>query len=307
MIDFFDKMRCWGGKRNPWLEKLKIYGAWNTLVTWSANAVLPLYFKVTAGRRENSLKNVPVEKGVMISLTSFGPRLEKIWLVIEGLLRQKVKPERIVLYLTQSQVPDVEKLPKSLLRLRERGLEIVLCPDNIRSHTKYFYAMTQNPDATVITVDDDLFYRSDLVKELLRSHDEHPEAICANWVKEIIPGVDKYAEWPDGKKREVKNNFLLLGVSGVLYPPHALHKDAFDVRNIIDLCLTADDVWLSCMALREGTPILFTNYRYNHLPVMIPNNETLISVNRERNQVQVDNLNKHYGKTIGVRPFIDLV
>ncbi|MDE7160137.1 MAG: hypothetical protein K2O24_04760 [Muribaculaceae bacterium] len=306
MIDFFDKMRSWGGRRNPLLQKLKVYGVWNTFVTWSANTILPMYFKATAGKKENSLKGVPVEKGVMISLTSFGPRLEKLWLVIEGLLRQKTKPEKIVLYLTASQVPDIEKLPQSLLKQRERGLEIVLCPDNIRSHTKYYYAMTQNPDKTVITVDDDLFYRSDLVTELLKSSREYPGAICANWVKEIIPGEEKYANWPDGHKRELKKNFLLLGVSGVLYPPHALHEDAFDVGNIIDLCLTADDVWLSCMAIRKGTPILYTAYKYNHLPVMIPNNETLISVNMERNQVQVDNLNRHFLAATGKRPFVDL-
>lgn len=303
MIDFFDNLRFWGGNRNRILDRLKLYGVWNNIVSIAANGILPLYFRLTSGNKTNSLNISNRESGVIVSLTSFGPRLKKIWLVIESLLRQKVKPERIILYLTASQVEDISKLPKSLLKLRKRGLEIVLCPDNIRSHTKYYYAMTQNPQSIVITVDDDLFYRSDLVEELIRSHKEYPEAICANWVKEILPGNEKYTNWPDGNKREIKNNFLLLGVSGVLYPPHALHEDAYNVKNIINLCLTADDVWLSCMAIKKGTPILFTNYKYNHLPVMIPNNETLISVNRDRNQVQVDNLNNYYLENSGSQPF----
>lgn len=303
-IDFFDKMRFWGGKRNAFLSKIKFYGIWNQTIALTANVFLPIYFKITSSQKKNSLQDG--QENVIVSLTSFGPRLKKIWLVIEGLLRQSVKPEKIILYLTASQVPDIEKLPKSLLRLRNRGLEIKLCPDNIRSHTKYFYAMTQNPEAIVITVDDDLFYRSDLVQKLLESHAEYPDSICANWVKEILPENEKYAKWPDGAHRERKSNFLLLGVSGVLYPPHSLHADAFNVDNIINLCLTADDVWLSCMAIRKGTPILFTGYKYNHLPVMIPNNETLISVNRERNQIQVDNLNQYYKEKTGYMPFIDL-
>ncbi len=307
MIDFFDKLRFWGSHRTPFLQKLKFYGMWNKFVEISANMILPVYFSFTAKNEKYALNKKGYKKNdVIVSVTSFGPRLNKIWLVIESLLRQTVKPDRIILYLTASQTPDIEQLPKSLLKLRQRGLEIKLCPDNIRSHTKYYYAMTQNPDSIVITVDDDLFYRSDLVSELLRSHEECPDAICANWVKEILPYTDKYASWPDGINRELKKNFLLLGVSGVLYPPHSLHSDAFNVEKILELCLTADDVWLSCMAIKKGTPILFTNYRYNHLPVYIPNNETLISVNRERNQIQIDNLNRYYRDLTGFRPFIDL-
>jgi hypothetical protein len=98
----------------------------------------------------------------------------------------------------------------------------------------------------------------------------------------------------------------LLGVSSVLYPPHSLHEELFNKEAIIEQCLTADDVWLSCMALLKGTPIYFTNYEYHHLPVRIKNNETLLSVNRERNQICVDNLNRYYLEKLGIRPFIDL-
>lgn len=305
MVDFFDKMRFWGGRRNALLQRLRLYGIWNNLVAMAANAILPPYFRLTSRRKRYSIAPCDNPR-VIVSLTSFGPRLSRLWLVIETLMRQSVKPDKIILYLTASQVNGIDSLPKSLLAMRSRGLDIRLAPDNIRSHTKYYYAMTQYPEATVITVDDDLFYRSDLVEKLLQSSEEYPGAICANWVKEILPTTDKYAEWPDGSKRELRRNFLLLGVSGVLYPPKALHEDVFNVENIIDLCLTADDVYLSCMAIKKGTPILYTAYRYNHLPVHIPNNETLISVNRERNQICVDNLNDYYAKTTGSRPFVDL-
>lgn len=185
----------------------------------------------------------------------------------------------------------------TLLNLCKRGLEIQLCPDEIRSHTKYFYAMQQFPEDIVITVDDDLFYRTDLVESLITNHKSRPNVIIANWTKEIIPGKTKYAEWPDNHVPQLPHeNYsqLILGVSGMLYPPHSLDGDAFDVEKIVDLSLTADDVWLTAMACKKGTPIYFTGYEYNHLPVMIRNNETLLSGNYVRNQQWIEKIAEVY-------------
>lgn len=307
IIDFFDKCRFWGGKRNAFLQKIYFYGIANKVITLLANIVLPIYFNCTKNNPKYSLeKNNKNEPRVIVSLTSFPPRLPKLWLVIECLLRQTVKPDAIILYLTASQVESIDALPRKLREQQKRGLQIVLCPDAIRSHTKYYYAISQNPNDIVITVDDDLFYRTTLVEKHLEAHRKYPKAIIANWVKEILPTTPLYKEWPDGKEAKLSNHFLLLGVSSVLYPPHALYKDAFLVKEITELCLTADDVWLSCMALLQKTPIYFTNNEYNHLPITIRNNETLISINYERNQVCVDNLNRYYKEKIGIQPFIDL-
>lgn len=307
LINFFDNRRFWGGKRNKFLSKIYLYPICNRITDILANIILPIYFNCTKKNPRYSLEaNNGRKDKIIVSLTSFPPRLPKLHLVIECILRQSIKPDDIILYLTEEQVGSIDNLPKKLLDLRERGLQIKLCPDKIRSHTKYFYAMKENPNDIVITVDDDLFYRTDLIESHLAAHKKHPNAIIANWVKEILPTTDKYNEWPDGTEPKLSNRFLLLGVSSVLYPPKSLHEEVFNKNAIIEQCLTADDVWLSCMALLKETPIYFTKYKYNHLPVRIKNNETLLSVNRERNQICVDNLNKYYDKKLGVRPFIDL-
>lgn len=312
IVDFFDRLRLWGFKRNRVLERLRIYGAINTTVSILANLTIPIVYRITSGRSKYAIKtsvkganNLPL---LIVSLTSFPKRFPTLYLVIETLLRQTKKPDRIILYLTAAQVPSIEHLPKRLLALRKRGLEIRLCPDEIRSHTKYFYAMQEFPDDIVVTVDDDLFYRSDLIETLLRHHLDHPRHIIANWVKLISHDTNQYCWWPDVTERpQASGRFLLLGVSGVLYPPHSLHPDTFSVNNIKALSLTADDVWLSAMALRQGTPIYYTHYRYNHLPVHIRNNETLISGNYVRNQQCVDAINTHYASLCEERPFIDIV
>ncbi len=309
LFDFFDKLRVWGNHRNRLLSRLKIYGLWNWTVAITANAVLPLWFRLTAGKRGNSLTaEKRAGRQVVVSMTSFPKRLPKLWLGVETILRQTVKPDRFILYLTASQVPDgVESLPKSLLKLRDRGLEIQLVPDQIRSHTKYFYAMQQFPDDTVITVDDDLFYRSDLIEALLNNADNHPGCVVANWTKSIIKGRLNYNEWPDTDTPGESKNRLILGVSSVLYPPGVLHKDAYNVEAIQTLTLTADDVWITAMLLKQGTPVYKTEYSYNYLPILIRNNETLISGNYVRNQKCVDAINAYYERKGEARPFIDLI
>jgi hypothetical protein len=306
LINLIDNCRCWGGHRNPLLNKLKVYGIINQLSAWAANLILPVYFRCTRKNPKYALRPTGRTQQVIVSLTSYPVRIPELWKVIECLLRQSVQPDRIILHLTRSQIGSVESLPKELLDQRERGLEIVLCDDAIRSHTKYYYAFKQHPEDIVITVDDDIFYRTDLVETMLKYHEHYPQAIIANWVKEITKESDKYKEWPDGTVPQLSNRFLLLGVSSVLYPPHCMYKDIFNVQMIQELCLTADDVWLSCMALLAKTPIYFTGYWFGHLPVLIKNNTTLLATNNDRNQVQVDNLNRYYKQEIGIAPFIDI-
>ena len=307
LTDFFDKLRFWGGERNRLLQSLRLYGIWNKFTEIAANAILPIYFSMTKNNPDNHLRCSNDSPKIIVSLTSFPKRIPTLHLVIETILRQTVKPDKIILHLTQSQIKDIDTLPKKLLDQRNRGLEIVLCPDEIRSHTKYYYAFRDYPDATVITVDDDLYYRSDLIESLLKSAENHPGCIIANWVKEIVPGKLRYNEWPDlSNTPKLSKNLLILGVGSVLYPPKSVHEDIFDIENIRTLSLTADDIWITAMILKKGTSVYYTAYKYNHLPVIIKNNETLISGNYVRNQQCVDAINDYYAQNGSKRPFIDI-
>lgn len=307
LINFFDNCRRWGGERNKFLQKIKFYGAINLIVDTLANLILPMYFKITQNNPayKLSISNNREGERIIVSLTSYPVRIPGLWKVIETLLRQTVQPDKIILYLTKSQISSIDLLPTSLKKLQNRGLEIQLIEEEIRSHTKYYGAFKQYPNDIVITVDDDLFYRTDLIENHLKCHKAYPQAIIANWAKEIIPDTDKYKEWPDVKRPQLSNNLLLLGVSSVLYPPHCMYSDIFNVELIQKLCLTADDVWLSCMARLKQTPIYYTGYKFSHTPVWIKNNTTLLSVNHERNQICVDNLNTYYSTKLGKKPLFN--
>ena len=309
LIDFFDKCRFWGTNRNKFLSKIYFYPIVNNIVSIVANCVLPLYFEITKNNPKYSIFNSDKNKTkdrIIVSLTSFPVRIPKLWLVVETILRNKVKPDKIVLYL---QLQKTEDIPYKLYRMKDRGVEFVLCDTSLRSHNKYYHAFKSFPNDCIITIDDDMFYKSDFVETLINNHKKFPNLIITNWAKKISKNTPLYRGWGEPNGSEVSVALLPIGVAGVLYPPNSLYQDVLDENLIKSLSMTADDVWLTAMALLKGTEKYFSEYEYNHLPVLIKNNITLAEANvgQNVNQNCVDNINNYYQEKLGIRPFIDLV
>lgn len=311
LVDYFEGNRFWGMNRKSRIcEKLRAYAAWNFCLDAIANMIVPAWLSMT--KRNPKLKLQPEKvfgQKVIVTLTSFPARLSYVWLVVECLLRQTIKPDVIALYLSREQVPDMTKVPKRLIEQQRRGLQIHLCDGDLRSHKKYYYAFQEYPNDIVITVDDDLFYPSDFIENLLKAHIEQPDCIIANWTKNMRPGTSKYGEWPDAEVGLKKTGQIVIGCEGVLYPcpSSCMHEDVCKAEIFKEHCFLADDIWLSCMALLKNTPIYHPAYQMNHLPIWIKGNVTLLSSNRTGNQVQIDNLNSYYKEKIGIEPFVDLI
>ena len=304
LINFFDNRRYWGGKRYKILQKIYFYSICNRLIEILSNLILPIYLRLTREKPEYVISPTSkIKDRYIVSLTSFKTRIPKLWMVAESILRNKVKPDKFILYLQLDSMKDV---PNELILLQKRGVEIVLCTSELRSHNKYYHAIKNYPEDCIITIDDDIFYRDDLIESFIKLHKQHPKAIIANRAKAIIKQSHLYKNWPDVEKQKEDIYMLPIGVGGVLYPPHSLHNEVFKKDVIKEACLTADDIWLSCMSILQGTPKFFSDYRQGFLNVRIPHNTTLLDVNRERNQICVDNLNAYYKEKLGVRPFIDL-
>ena len=198
------------------------------------------------------------ESPVLISLTSFPARIHTLWITINTLLNQTVKPAGILLWLAEDQFPGgLEDLPKRLRDLQAYGLTIRFC-ENIYPHKKYYYTMRENPDKAVITVDDDMFYPENLVEELVALNRRFPDCVCCTWAHRITrrgSEVAPYREWEHCTMTggEPSRSLLPVGCGGVLYPPRALCPDVFDIDKINKLCLRADDLWLKSMAALAGT------------------------------------------------------
>lgn len=198
---------------------------------------------------------------VIVSLTTFGRRLSRVYLTIESLMQQSMPANKIVLWISEEFKS--KPLPKLLQNQTKRGLEVRYCKD-IRSYTKLVPSLRTFPEATIITVDDDLIYDVDVLETLISHHLAYPKEICANRIhlmKKTSEGkLQTYMDWdwhvPYTGKSD-KLNFLT-GVGGVLYPPHCLDPEVLNEEVFLDICKYADDVWFTAMAIKAGTPIVKT-------------------------------------------------
>ena len=85
---------------------------------------------------------------IIVSLTTFGRRLWRVYLTIESIMQQSMKANRIVLWVNESYK---EKLPQILYLQMQRGLEVRFCKD-IRSYTKLIPSLLTFPDATMTLI-----------------------------------------------------------------------------------------------------------------------------------------------------------
>ena len=196
---------------------------------------------------------------VIISLTTHQLRISTVHLVIESLLNQTVKADKIVLWLAPEQISEPEKqIPEELLALVPKGLTIDW-HHNIRSYEKLIPSLKKYPDAIIITVDDDSIYQDDVVERLLNAYHSNPKMIHTLRGHGITFEGEKiapYLKW-HLKMKYAKPSYrtLMTGVGGVLYPPHVLHPDVFDEKKYRTWCQFSDDIWFWAMAVHQGTKI----------------------------------------------------
>ena len=191
---------------------------------------------------------------VVVSLTSYGKRLNDVYIPIESIMQGSVKPNRIILWLAEEELG--KQLPVTLQKQQKRGLDIRYCKD-IKSYKKLIPTLKEFPEACIVTIDDDVIYQFDLLENLLLSYNNYPNYIHANRVHTI--SLDNhglplpYNEWQCCST--IGNNSILnfaTGVGGILYPPNSLDKRVFDETTFMSICPTADDIWFFAMAHLNG-------------------------------------------------------
>jgi len=199
------------------------------------------------------------DSGVIVSLTSFPERIGHAWIPIEAMFRQTTPPEKVVLVLAEDEFPG-KHLPRSIRRQVKRGLEILWTERNGRSYNKLLPVRRAYPDATIVTVDDDIIYGKALLSDLLAAATLDPQAIIGHRgrIMKYDGGcLAPYAKWPKADTRISSNSLFLTGVGGVLYPPHSLPEELLlDLDLAERLCPTADDIWFWAVARKAGARLL---------------------------------------------------
>jgi glycosyltransferase involved in cell wall biosynthesis len=198
---------------------------------------------------------------VIVSLTTYPARLPYVYTCLKSILRQTYKPDQIILYMGDD--VDADQIGKDIKSLEKHGLTIARRSErqNLKPHKKYYYAMQEYPDAIVVTIDDDSIYDRNLLRTLAESYRRFPNAVSAKRVRRMAKANDKllpYAQWEQGSKRyaEPSMGLIAIGVGGVLYPPHCMDPRIFNIEEIFELCVNADDIWLKFMQILKQTPVV---------------------------------------------------
>ena len=199
---------------------------------------------------------------VIVSLTSFPGAIHLAADAIRSILEGSVLPDKVVLYLTASQFPE-GKLPDRIEELKENGrFEVRFYDRDIRSYTKLIPALADFPDDMIVTVDDDVWYGRDMLRDLVKLHERLPEAILAHRAKLINPaepyrGWKKY-RWYGFLFRRLHFDYRIMqtGVGGVLYPPHSLDAGMLDPDLFTSMAPTVDDIWFWAAAVAKGTYVV---------------------------------------------------
>ena len=239
------------------------------------------------------------DETLIVSLTTFGKRIYEVYLTIESLLQQTLKPNKIILWLSKDEFNE-DDIPIILKRQRKRGLEIACC-EELRSYNKLIPTLQTYPKATIVTVDDDMIYPFDLLENLYKEHKKNPNTVvCYRYTKlsfDRTGNIKPYNKWTfDYQGNEKCMNVQPAGVGGVLYPPDCFHKDVLRVDLFTKLSPTADDVWFRVMTLLNGIPCKRVRFGIKAIPLHNNQDSALkyINITKKQNDVQIKNVFRHY-------------
>lgn len=191
---------------------------------------------------------------LIVSLTSYHKRFPTLPLTLECLLKQSIKADRIILWLADS---ERSLVTDNILAFQAQGVEIKYCED-IKSYKKIVPTLIEDPNAFIVTADDDLAYRSDWLEKLIVAWDGNYKTVVSHRAHKIILNKDgmpiPYKKWNWEYKVSTELSRLIFPTtgSGTLYPPHCFHHDVIDKDIFEKLSPSTDDIWLFWMCRLAG-------------------------------------------------------
>lgn len=235
----------------------------------------------------------------IVSLASYSKRIETLHICLDSLFSQTLQPRKVLLYIDES--VRLSALPNSIISFLSKGLEIFQVSSRLKSHNKYFYAFSKYENTIIITVDDDVIYNPNLLYNLMESYIRFPNSISASRVHYITfdehHKICPYQNWLFEYSQLLTPSMRLLatGVGGILYPPQIMPKETLDASRIIDLSLSADDIWLKFMQIKENIPVVWSRQKHQH-PKQIEGTKenALYNVNRFMNDKYISNLTEFF-------------
>ena len=199
---------------------------------------------------------------VILSFTSLPKRINHIKPMINSVLEQSYKPDKICLWLPKISKRFDTEMTKEMVPgfIKDTGILVEFCED-LGPSTKLLPSLKafSDPKTIIITADDDTVYPKDWIKRLVSAMNRFPNAAIAyrgrKLFRKSLPlpfGINikrslKY-RWGDtilfSDEDRVENVDILTGVLGAAYRRSFFNDDVFSHLK----CKSAffnDDIWVS--------------------------------------------------------------
>lgn len=275
---------------------LRIYRIPNNLIT----GFLMIYYLPSFSLRKIQPKKI--EKNLIVSFTSYSERIKFCAYVVESIFAQKIQPEKIILWISAEHYTDISELPRTLRKQLKRGLQINFVEKDLGPHTKYYYAMIDYPDKTLVTVDDDIIYPKNTLSDLVKKYkDTNKKFIISSLTRKIQikdSFIGPYNSWEHNlESTNPSHHNLALGVYGVLYPPKSLFTGWHNQELLFRLSGKADDIWLKFMEILQNTRVISLNKSHKVFRSILFSQKINLrsqNVGNNRNDIYVKNIVSHY-------------
>jgi hypothetical protein len=236
---------------------------------------------------------------LIVSLTSYPARFETLSLTIASLVRQTVRHDRLVLWLTAD---DASSIPEEIRAFTDQGLEIRVC-DDLKSYKKLVPALEIFPEAYIVTADDDLYFPPRWLEIMVTEVGTEREILAwrvHRMVRTVDGDIAPYLRWQldvqDDNTRQPSADLVPTSGSGALYPPRSLHHYVTDRASFERLCPDGDDLWFFWCARMAGTPVKKVGARFDLVTWPGSQDQSLWDANRlGRNDRMIRALTNEFG------------
>lgn len=231
--------------------KVQLLKLWRKIERGFKRLYRPSIMRRLAATNRSSTKSILNPKGPVVSLTTFGSRIDSVFYAIESIAEGSLLPSKITLWVDPSIAAN--SLPQSLQNLMKRGLEVAATHD-VGPHTKYFGEVHRDDtkDLPFVTADDDILYPRYWLERLVKSFNEAPSEIhCfrAHKMRFDERGkLTRYSDWASCENMQASHLHFSTGVCGVIFPPEMRNELQKRKKAFLDCCPKADDIWLNYIA-----------------------------------------------------------
>ena len=254
------------------------------------------------------LKNKRNKPRIIVSISSHPARMGDAHFSLYSALNQTLKPDEVILNLAEKEFPNKEDdVSPDILKLQRNGLKINWC-ECIGPYKKIIPSLGAFPDDIIVTLDDDTYYKKDLLEVFYASHCRDRNMIQCHASYQVSFDengkiLDNMYHWRHLYGRSFEPSLLNFIVSscGVLYPPGVLHHDVLRQDLFMAITPTNDNIWMWGMAVLNGTKIRGYAWEWEYFIFVNPERErnlndepALWKINEVENVGNLSRMLHHY-------------